>query len=90
MRNRRSPWIFILLLLTGALIGGFVGEFLSRYQYFTWMSFGGTGGYRNLLAFSLQPAFDFRIIRLGFDFALRINAGSILGMVISMFVFFRA
>jgi hypothetical protein len=89
MRNKRNPWVLLLLLLAGALIGGIAGEFLSQYPYFSWMSFGGTKGYRELTAFSLDPVIDTNIIRFGMSFALRINMGSIIGMLLSIFIYIR-
>jgi len=89
MRSKKSPWVLCILLLFGALIGGIAGEFLCRYPFFAWMSFGGVNGYRELFAFTLAPAFDFRVVRLGLDFALRINGGSILGMIFAIILFIR-
>lgn len=89
MRSRRNPWILCLLLLVGALVGGVAGEFLSQYPFFKWMSFGGANGYKDLFAFSLNPALDVRVLRFGFDFALRINAGSILGIILAIILFLR-
>lgn len=89
MRNRKNPWILVILLLAGAIIGGFAGELLSRYPYFAWMGLGEPGGYKELFAFTLNPAINTGIMRLGFDFALRINAGSIVGMILSVIAFLR-
>lgn len=89
MRNRKNPLILIILLLVGALAGGILGEFLSRYGYFSWMSFGGVNGYKDLFAFSMNPAMDFRVIRFGFDVALKVNAGSIVGMILGILVFIK-
>lgn len=89
MRNKRNPWILLILLLFGALVGGILGEFLSAYPYFTWMSFGGSNGYKELFAFSMNPAFDFRVIRFGFDFALKVNAGSLAGIILAIFLFLK-
>lgn len=89
MRNGRNARVLVLLLLLGALAGGLAGEFLVRYPYFTWMSFGGANGYRELFAFSLHPAFDFRILSFGLDFALRVNAGSIIGMILGVILFVK-
>lgn len=87
MRGKRNAWLLLILLLFGALAGGLVGEALSGYEYLRWMSFGGTDGYRNLFAFSLDPLFDTRVLKFGFNMALRINAGSILGMLAGIFVY---
>ena len=89
MRNKRNPWVLVVFLLAGALIGGVAGEFLSRFTYFTWMSFGGVDGYRDLFAFSMNPALDLRVLKFGFDVALGVNAGSILGMILAILIFIK-
>ena len=89
MRNGRNPWLLVILLLFGALIGGFAGQVLSHYPYFAFMSFGGVNGYRDLFSFSLDPAFDFGIIRFGFNVALKVNAGSVMGMILALILFLK-
>lgn len=89
MRNKRNPWNLVILLLCGALVGGLAGEFLSQFRYLSWMSFGGTDGYRNLFAFTLDPAIDVRVLKLGFNVAFGINAGSIVGMLLAILVFLK-
>jgi hypothetical protein len=89
MRNRKSPWILLLTLLTGALIGGIAGELLFGYSGFGWIGLGGANGYRELFAFTLNPLVDTHFIRLGVDIALRINAGSLLGMILGIIVYAR-
>ena len=89
MRNRRSPFVLLLLLFFGALAGGLVGEFLSRFAGFEWISFGGVNGYKPLVSVSLNPLIDVRVLRFGFNFALDINAGSILGMGAGIFIYAR-
>ncbi|MCX7711355.1 MAG: DUF4321 domain-containing protein [Clostridia bacterium] len=89
MKNRRNPWVLLLLLLAGALIGGIAGEALVRFPYFQWVSFGGVNGYRDLFAFSMHPALDLRVLKFGFDLSLSINAGSIVGMILGILVYLR-
>lgn len=89
MRTKRSPWVLFLLLMAGALIGGVAGEYLSQLPYMDWMSFGGVNGYRDLFAVNLDPAFDIRILRFGVDFALKVNAGSLIGIAAGIILFFR-
>jgi hypothetical protein len=89
MRNKKNPMLLFVLLLFGALIGGIAGEFLSRYPYMSWMSFGGVNGYRDLFSFSLNPALDFRVIRFGFNLALKVNFGSVVGIILAFFVFLK-
>jgi len=89
VRNRKSPWIMLLLILAGALIGGIAGGLLAKYPGFEWISLGGTNGYRELLAFSMNPLVDTHVIRLSFEFALRVNAGSLLGMILGIILYTR-
>jgi hypothetical protein len=89
MRNKRNPWILIILLIFGALAGGFAGEFLVQYPYMSWIGFGGVNGYRELFSFSFNPLIDFKVFKFGFDLALRINAGSIIGMISGFLVFLK-
>ena len=89
MRNRKSPWIMLLLILAGALIGGIAGGILAKYPSLAWISLGGANGYRELIAFSMNPLVDTHVIRLGFEFALRVNAGSLLGMILGIILYTR-
>jgi hypothetical protein len=89
MRSKRNVWLLIVLLLAGALIGGFAGELLSQNPYLAWLSLGGKNGYRELFSLSFDPLFDARILRFGFDFAMSINVGSIIGMLLGIIVFLR-
>ena len=89
MRNKKNPWILIIFLLSGALIGGIAGELISQYQSFSWVSLGGSSGYKELMAVSFNPLIDTHTIRFGFDFVLRINAGSLLGMILGIIIFTR-
>lgn len=84
MRKSRSIWFAIAMVLIGAAIGGFIGQFLAQFDFFKWMSFGGDNGYRELFSFSFNPLFDAHIVRLGFSIAMRINAGSIIGMILTL------
>ncbi|NJD04017.1 MAG: hypothetical protein FIA99_15795 [Ruminiclostridium sp.] len=89
MRNRKSPWVLLLLILAGALIGGVAGGILAQSPSFAWVSLGGANGYRELIAFSKNPLFDTHVISLGFEFALRVNAGSLLGVILVIILYAR-
>lgn len=89
MHGRKSIWVLIVFILSGALIGGLTGEFLSQYPYFTWMRFGSANGYKNLIAFSMDPLINTTVLRFGFNFAIGINMGSIIGMVLGILLYTR-
>ena len=89
MRRARNPWVLVVFLLTGALVGGFAGELLSQYSFFEWMNFGSSSGSIKLFSLSLNPLIDTHILRFGLDLAMRINAGSIIGIVFAILLYTR-
>ncbi len=89
MRSRKSPWVLLLLILAGALIGGIAGGILAKSPGLAWISLGGDQGYRELFAFSLNPLVDTHVVRLGLEFALRVNAGSLLGIILGIIIYTR-
>ena len=89
MRGKRTPWTLVILLLVGAVAGGLLGEALSGYEFFKWMSFGGVNGYRNLFAFSMDPLIDARVLRFGLNLSVGINAGSLAGMLLGLLIYLK-
>lgn len=89
MRKSRSAWVLLIMVISGAIIGGLVAQILSPYPFFKWMSLGGSGGYRELFSFSLNPLIDTYAIRLGLDLTIRINAGSLIGMFLAILLYSR-
>lgn len=79
MRNR-NPWLLLLLILVGLVIGGVIGDIFQ--DTFKLLSYSKTIG--------LQPTtLDLNIIKLSFGFLMKINLASVIGIVISIFVFSR-
>jgi uncharacterized membrane protein YciS (DUF1049 family) len=42
-----------------------------------------------LFAITFNPLVDSGVMRLGFDLALRVNAGSILGMILGILIYMK-
>lgn len=87
MKVSKPFWYILIIILAGALCGGFLGEFLSQYQFFSWMSFGGTG-YR-LISLDLNPLINTHILEFGFNLAIRFNMGTIIGIFLFLLAFGR-
>lgn len=77
------------MVVCGAVIGGLVAEILSPYPFFQWMSLGGSEGYRELFSFNLDPLLDTYALRMGLNLAVRINAGSIIGIFLAILLYTR-
>lgn len=82
MRIRtRNPWVLLLLLLTGAVIGGFLGQYLS--QFFPFLQHNYPVGIR-------EPLFlDLGFLSLIFGFVVNINVAGVLGLIIAIFIFLK-
>lgn len=77
----KSIWILLVFILSGLVIGGFLGDIASKTGGLEWLSYGQTFG----LA---QPvSLDLSIINITFGFMLKINIASIIGIVISIFIY---
>ncbi len=84
MRGReRNPWIFLLLLLVGVVIGGFLGEFFKQLGIFEFLNYGATFGVSPATPFIL----DLGILQLSFALLVNINIFSIIGIVLAVIVF---
>ncbi|HZX46239.1 MAG TPA: DUF4321 domain-containing protein [Clostridia bacterium] len=82
MRIRtRNPWVLVLLLITGAVIGSFFGQYLS--QFFPFLRSSYPIGIK-------EPLFlDLGFLSLVLGFVININIASVLGLIIAMLVFIR-
>lgn len=83
MRNKRNAWLFIVFLLTGAVVGGLLGGFLSQFPYLGWLSAGETFEH----VFTVKP--NLYVLSFLFDLTVRLNIGSVIGMISAIIVFLR-
>lgn len=85
MRRDRNPWILLLLLLVGVVIGGLLGEVLSQYKYLGFLSYGKQFGINLEQPFML----DLYVIKASFAVVFNINVASIIGIILSIIIFNR-
>lgn len=82
MRNRtRNPWILVLLLATGAILGGFLGQYLSQYLPFL--------KYNYPLGIKEPLFLDLGIFSMIFGFVININIAGVLGLILAILIFSR-
>ena len=86
LRRKRGVALF-LFVLTGAIVGGMIGDALQASQFF--------GENTKFLiqryeVFSVPPAtLDFYVMKISSFFVFRPNLASILGMIIALFILDR-
>lgn len=77
----RSSWICILFILAGLVIGSLIGNLASNVDFLWWLSFGQEFGLSEPLVLDLQ------VVKLTFAVTFKINIASIIGVIISMFIY---
>lgn len=77
----KNPWILVMLLIVGGLIGSLLGT-----------AFGGTLPILNesLQTIGLEPTtIDLMVIKVTFGILFKLNVASIVGFLLAIFVYFR-
>lgn len=81
MSRGKNFWILLLFLMTGIVIGGFIGEMASKVPGFTWLNFGESFGFDN------PVVLNFGILVITFGISIRITMASIVGVIIAIFAY---
>ena len=79
-----KAWICILFILAGLEIGGLIGQLTEGVDFLWWLSYGQEFGLSSPLIL------DLGIIKLTFAVMFKINIASILGVIISIFIYRKA
>lgn len=77
----KNIWILILFILSGLVIGGLLGELASKVDFLWWLGYGESFGLTSPLEL------DLNIIKVTFGLVFKINIASIVGMIISIFIY---
>ena len=80
MRNKNNI-VFVFVMLSGLVIGGFLGEIASGIPALSFFNYGKEVGLTNPLTL------DLIIIRLQLGLTLKFTIAGIIGMIISIFIY---
>ena len=80
----KSFWILLIFILSGLVIGGLLGNLAANVNGLWWLSFGQEFGLSEPLILDLQ------VVKLTFAITFKINIASIIGVIISMFIYRKA
>lgn len=80
MRSKGS-WALLLLLLSGIVLGGFIGDMTAGIPGLSWLNFGQSFGLNDPLVL------NFGILVITFGLTIRITMASIIGVVIAILVY---
>lgn len=82
MRNSaRNGWSLFLLLLTGIVLGGFIGWLAKDVAYLSWLNYGQQFGFSEPFHLNLG------ILKITFGLTIKITMSSIIGVVLAIIVY---
>ena len=80
MRNKNF-WILLILLLSGIVLGGFLGSLAEGISWLSWLNFGQSFGLDSPLILNLG------VLIITFGLTITITMASIIGVAIALLIF---
>ena len=79
--KEKNIWVFLVFLLSGLVIGGLLGKLASGTSWLWWLSYEQSFGLESPLVL------DLNVLKLTFGLMVNINVASIIGMILSIFIY---
>ena len=80
MRNKNF-WILLLLLLSGIVLGGFLGSLAAGIPWLSWLNFGQSFGLDTPLILNLG------VLGITFGLSIKITIASIIGVALALLIY---
>ncbi len=80
MRNKNF-WILLLLLLSGIVLGGFLGSLAEGISWLSWLNFGQCFG------LDAPLILNFGVLVITFGLSIKITMASIIGVAIALIIY---
>ena len=77
----KNNWALFLLILTGIVLGGFIGNLAVGVPWLSWLSYGQTFGLTSPLIL------DLGILVLTFGLTIKITIASIIGVLLAILIY---
>lgn len=81
MAKEKNIWIFLIVILSGLVVGGLLGDLASSVSWLEWLAYGQAFGLSNPIVL------DLNVLQLTFGLMININIASIIGMVLAIFIY---
>ena len=79
--SNKNAWVLFLMILSGIVIGGFLGQLANGTPSLSWLSYGKNFGLKEPLVL------DLGVMLLTFGLYVKINMASIIGIVIAIILY---
>lgn len=79
--STKNPWVLLLILLCGVVLGGFLGQLAKDVSFLSWLNYGQTFGL-------MKPVvLDLGIMLLTFGLSIKFTISGIIGLIIAIIVY---
>ena len=79
--KEKNIWILLIFILSGLVVGGLLGDIAGKVDFLWWLGYGESFGLTSPLELDLS------IIKITFALAFKMNISSIIGLVLSIFIY---
>lgn len=79
--REKNVWVFLVFLLAGLVVGGLIGKLASGVSWLWWLSYAQEFGLESPMVLDLS------VLKLTFGLMFEINVASIIGMLLSIFIY---
>lgn len=76
-----KTWLFWILLFSGIILGGLLGELASQVSFLSWLGYGQEFGLTEPLKL------DLGVLNVSFGFMFKLNVASIIGILLAVFAY---
>ncbi len=77
----KNGWVLLVMLLSGIVLGGFIGMLAANVSGLSWLNYGQSFGLEGPLVL------DLGLLVLTFGLTIHISIASIIGVVLAIFVY---
>lgn len=82
----KNGWVLFLLMLTGIVLGSFIGYITRGVSYLSWLNYGldfgiGSPEHNGIVSLNLG------VLVISFGLSIRITIASIVGVILSIFIY---
>jgi len=81
--SARNPWVLLVLVLMGVVLGGFLGSLAEGVSFLQWLNYGQSFG----IGQSNPVVLDLGVLVITFGLSIRITIAGILGVVLAILIY---
>ena len=79
--SSKSPWVLLVLMLAGIVLGGFIGTLTQNMASLSWLNYGQSFGLDSPIIL------DLGIMIITFGLSIKITIASILGLLLAAIIY---